>query len=146
MSDDFDVIDPERFTTGAVGKPGERVFYLQSVSNGELVSLKCEKVQVATLGEYLNNLLTELPAADWETVGDVELVEPVLPNWTAGQIAVAYDEANDRVVIVVEELVAEGDEGATARFVVTRDQVRALVRRTRALLVASRASTNGHGH
>ena len=110
------------------------------------MSLKCEKVQIGTLGEYLNNLLTELEPADWETVGDVDLVEPVLPNWTAGQMAVAFDESNDRVVIVVDELVAEDESGATARFAVTRDQVRALVRRIRVLLASSRKSTNGHGH
>lgn len=146
MSEDFDVIDPEQFTIGTVGKPGERVFYVQSLSNGELVSLKCEKVQIETLGEYLNNLLTELPTADWEAVGDVELVEPVLPSWIAGQMAVAYDQPNDRVVIVIEELVGEDESGATARFAITRDQVRALVRRARVLLASSRTSTNGHGH
>jgi len=146
MSTDFDIVDPERFTVGTVGKPGERVFYVQSVSDGELVSLKCEKVQLGTLGEYLNSLLTDLPPADWETVGDVELVEPVLENWTAGQMAVAYDGPNDRVVIVVDELVGEDDSGATARFVVSRDQVRALVRRIRVLLASSRESSNGHGH
>lgn len=146
MSTDFEVFDPEQFTVGTVGKPGERVFYVQSVSGGELVSLKCEKVQIGTLGEYLNSMLTELPPAEWEAVGDVELVEPVLPSWTAGQMAVAYDEPNDRVVIVVEELVAEDEDGATARFAITRDQVRALVRRIRKLLASSRTSTNGHGH
>lgn len=146
MSRDVEIIDPERFTVGTVGPPGERVFYLQAVADGELVSLKCEKVQVATLGEYLNTILTELPTADWESVGDVELVEPVLPNWTAGSMAVAYDEDSDRLVIVVEEMVAEGDDGGTARFAVTRDQVRALVRRTRILLASSRESTNGHDH
>ena len=67
MSRSFDVIDPDRFTTGTVGPPGQRAFYVQAISNGELVSLKCEKVQIGAMAEYLNNLLTELPAAAGRT-------------------------------------------------------------------------------
>jgi uncharacterized repeat protein (TIGR03847 family) len=39
---------------------------------------------------------------------------------------VSYDEDADRVVIVADELVEEGEEGARARITATREQVAAL--------------------
>ena len=144
MPDSFDIIDPDLFTVGAVGPPGQRTFYVQAVSAGEAVSLKCEKGQVEAMGEYFNGMLTGLDPSDWKTIGDVELVEPVESRFVLGQVGVAYDPNVDRVVIVAEELVPEDEEGASARFMVTRDQVRAFVRRARTLVAASRQNTNGH--
>ena len=56
MSPPFDFVC-EHFTAGAVGPPGQRVFYLQAGAAGELVSLRCEKQQVGALGEYLDRIL-----------------------------------------------------------------------------------------
>ena len=43
MSESFDFETPDHFTAGAVGPPGQRVFYLQARQARQLVSLKCEK-------------------------------------------------------------------------------------------------------
>ena len=47
----------DAFTVGTVGPKGQRVFYIQARGEGELVSLKAEKQQVATLAQYLLGLL-----------------------------------------------------------------------------------------
>jgi uncharacterized repeat protein (TIGR03847 family) len=48
------------------------------------------------------------PAA--AVTGDLALVEPVTPAWVVGSIGVAYDEAADQVVLVIEEVAEQGDE------------------------------------
>ena len=60
MSDSFDFSTPDLFTAGAIGPPGQRVFYLQTREEETLVTLKCEKEQVRVLGEYLGRLLERL--------------------------------------------------------------------------------------
>ena len=49
MSASFSFDDVEHFTVGTLGPRGERVFYLQGRAEGELVSLRLEKQQVAAL-------------------------------------------------------------------------------------------------
>ena len=47
MSPPFDFVC-EHFTAGAVGPPGQRVFYLQAGAAGELVTLRCENCLLYT--------------------------------------------------------------------------------------------------
>jgi uncharacterized repeat protein (TIGR03847 family) len=103
MSDSFDFSTPDLFTAGTIGPPGQRVFYLQAREGDTLVTLKCEKEQVRVLGEYLARLLERLSATASDPTGDLALVEPVSPAWIVGSIGVGYDEAADRVVLVIEE-------------------------------------------
>jgi uncharacterized repeat protein (TIGR03847 family) len=103
MSDSFDFAAPDLFTAGTIGPPGQRVFYLQAREGDTLVTLKCEKEQVRVLGEYLRRLLERLSAPASASGADLALVEPVTPSWIVGSIGVGYDEAADRVVLVIEE-------------------------------------------
>jgi uncharacterized repeat protein (TIGR03847 family) len=104
MSHSFDFSSPDLFTAGTIGAPGQRVFYLQAREGDTLVTLKCEKEQVRVLGEYLGRLLQRLSAPVAVPTGDLTLVEPVAPAWVVGSIGVGYDEADDRVVLVIEEV------------------------------------------
>jgi uncharacterized repeat protein (TIGR03847 family) len=154
MSNSFD-LSPERFTAGALGPKGQRVFYIQAVNQTTVVSLRLEKQQVGALADYLERLLEDLPASDLSAVtGDqFQLSEPVLPEWVVGGLGVAYDERDDRVVLVAEELVsvddadegededwleADADSGAVARFRLQRSQVQAFVNHARDLVAAGR--------
>lgn len=142
MSSSFD-LRPDRFTAGAVGPPGRRVFYLQAVADDQVVTLRLEKQQVAALAEYLAGILSDLPPPDAPTGAPAELVEPALEEWVVGSLGVAYEEAEDRVLLVAEELVIEeGDEPArrpaVARFHLTRTQVAAFVEQAAALVRAGR--------
>lgn len=140
---EFDLPDVERFTAGTVGPPGSRVFYLQAVGGGEVVTLRLEKQQVAALAQYLAELLHDLPSpADAEVPTDLELVEPVQERWIAGQLGVVFDESRDRMVVRADELVPDddGDEttGGMARFALTRGQVQAFVVRAATLVSSGR--------
>jgi uncharacterized repeat protein (TIGR03847 family) len=123
------------------------VFFLQARQNGEVANLRLEKQQVAALGDYLAGILADLPDAGVEPT-DVELIEPALEEWVVGALAVAYEEAEDRVLLVAEELVPERDEDdpgapelevpATARFRLTRGQVLAFIRHAAGLVTSGR--------
>ncbi|MBV9283620.1 MAG: DUF3090 family protein, partial [Acidimicrobiia bacterium] len=53
MSESYDLDAVDLLTTGTVGPPGERVFYLQARRGRQLLTLKMEKTQVAALVRYL---------------------------------------------------------------------------------------------
>ena len=126
MSSSFDIPEVDHLTTGAVGPPGKRVFYLQARQRGQVVSWRLEKAQVAALVAYLAAMLADMPSPAEVEAPDMDLIEPVVAEWVVGSLGVSYDEDADRVVIVAEELVEEGEEGARARIGATREQIAAL--------------------
>jgi uncharacterized repeat protein (TIGR03847 family) len=149
----YELPSPDVFTAGAVGPPGQRVFYLQARDDDLVVSVRCEKQQVAALGEYFGGLLDDLePAPFGVSTADLALAEPVQPIWTVGSIGVAYDEPSDRIVVVLEEISDIPDpnedpdvdddldlaEGASVRVRLTRAQVAAFVRHSRDLVASGR--------
>jgi len=146
MSSSFEIDRPYRFTAGAVGDPGQRVFYLQATSDDATVTLKVEKQQVAALCEYLAGILADLPPATTEQVGSLELVEPAVEEWAIGGLAVAYEQDDDCILLVAEELVEVDDDGdpvavpATARFYLGRPQVAAFIEHGIDLVRAGRPS------
>jgi uncharacterized repeat protein (TIGR03847 family) len=152
----FDFDTPDHVTADAVGAPGQRVFFLQARQDHRIVSLRLEKQQVAALCEYLAGILADLAAVTEPLPKDVSLIEPALEEWVVGALAVAYEEADDRILLVAEELVPDEDgddeaEGlaledvafergaATARFRLTRAQVEAMVRHATGVVRAGRA-------
>ncbi len=148
MSSSFD-LHPDHFVPGTVGEPGQRVFYVQAVSADQVVTLRLEKQQVAALAEYLAGILADLPEITEVLPPERDLVEPILAEWVVGSLGVAYDEGEDRILIVAEELVPEPEddevvapddlpESATARFHLTRPQVAAFIRDGAQLVVAGR--------
>jgi uncharacterized repeat protein (TIGR03847 family) len=150
MSESYEMSDPDVFTTGTVGEPGHRVFYLQARTGAQVVSLRLEKAQVNALAEYLAELLSDLPTPPHEEIPDqstLVLVEPVIAEWIVGQIGVVFDETRDRMLIRADEVVTvdeEGEalpdvvEGGVARFSLTRAQVAAFILRAVTLVEAGR--------
>ncbi len=140
-SQSYEFESVERFTAGAIGPKGQRVFYIQVVNDGSVVALRLEKQQVQALAEYLGDMLDDLaPTELADLPDDLDLVDPVVGEWVVASIGVAYAEDQDRLVIVTEELVAEDDDvdPATARFHLTREQVTAFIVRARELVAAGR--------
>jgi uncharacterized repeat protein (TIGR03847 family) len=134
----FDLERPDHFTTGAIGEPGQRVFYLQGREGRRVVTLKCEKEQVRALADYLAGLLEKLPEGG-RPQGPLDLLEFAEPAWAVASIGVGYDEASDRIVVAARQVVEEeGEEPANARFAITRAQGAAFVDRARKLMQASR--------
>jgi uncharacterized repeat protein (TIGR03847 family) len=140
----FDLPEPDRFTAGTVGPPGQRVFYLQAREAEQVVTLRLEKAQVAALAEYLASVLADLAMPEPGSLPeDLELVEPVVAEWIVGQIGVVFDEDRDRMLVQAEELLEEGGEDAdvdqgVARFALTRAQVAAFVAQAAELVSAGR--------
>jgi len=130
VTSSFDFTNPDHIIAGCIGPPGARVFYLQARQESEVISLRLEKQQVAALCEYLGGILNDLA------------------------LAVAYEEAEDQIVLVAEEFVTppEGfDEDntvafdfdtdidfSTARFRLTRAQVLAMITHANTVLNAGR--------
>lgn len=143
MSESHQFSEPIAFTVGTVGEPGSRVFFLQTGDVMTHVSIKCEKQQAAALADYLEGILEDLPASGSEPATPVEPMEPIDLEWVAGVIAVAYDEAVDRIVVVIEELTDEEaetdlDGPATVRVALTRTQVATFIEQARAAVNAGR--------
>jgi uncharacterized repeat protein (TIGR03847 family) len=140
MSESFELPKPEHFTCGTVGEPGQRVFFIQARQGRRLVTLKSEKEQVRALGEYLAQLLDKLPAGTGVKLPEAALVEPIEPAWPIASIGLGYDDDTKRIVIVATAVVEdEGEEAATARFAVTREQAAAFIARAEMLMKGGRA-------
>lgn len=132
---DFDPVD--RITTGAVGAPGQRTFYLQARRGRQLISLVVEKVEVSALAEAIEQLLEQLSernpllttSEDPLGFNDMALEEPVEETFRVGQLGLGYDDERDLLVIIAQEIGTEDDrERDIVRFTMSRDQARALAR------------------
>jgi uncharacterized repeat protein (TIGR03847 family) len=144
MSELIEVRSPDVLTTGTVGPPGQRVFYLQVRDDDFVVTLRCEKQQVAALAEYLDGLLDDLEPVPYEVGAvDLELVEPLEELWTVGPIGVAYDDVDDHIIVVLEELVdaeeePDEDDVRKVKIHLNRSQVSGFVRHSREVVGAGR--------
>lgn len=111
MSDSYDFRAVTHFTSGAIGDPGQRVFYLQVGDESGHVSVRLEKQHVQALAHYFRSVLDDLPAPSGPDPDPVELREPAIEEWTVGQIAVGLADADGEIVVVVDELVPDDDHG-----------------------------------
>lgn len=146
-------LDPvDRITAGAVGEPGERTFFLQGRQSERLVTILVEKQQV----ELLAASLVEILARSGKETGqgpaeeEMDLEEPLVPEWRAGRLSVGYDEDRDLVLLECEELGSEeeqdeededearAEERARVRFWTTREQALALARHGAEVAAAGR--------
>ncbi len=114
MSASFELDNPDHFAAGAVGEPGQRIFYMQARQGDQLLTLKCEKEQVRALGNYLATLLASLPEAGSPTGPKATLLQPVEPAWAVRSIAAGYDREGDRVVVEAREQLDEPDDPSAA--------------------------------
>ena len=115
---------PDRFVAGTIGEPGSRTFFLQARKGGDVVSVVLEKTQVAVLAQQLDALLdiladrgiASIPAeADPASADDGPLGEPLVEAFRVGEMALAWDGDDDRVVIEAAAIAEEdADEDADA--------------------------------
>ncbi len=160
----FQFDPPERFVAGTVGEPGQRTFFLQARDSARLASVVVEKEQVALLAERLDALLDEIvrrsagaapvPVLPTDELEDLEpLEQPIVEEFRVGTLTLAWDGADDRVVIeafaVVDGADVEGDDAAPMDASDDRDvlvvritgaSARAFVQRAQALIAAGRPS------
>jgi uncharacterized repeat protein (TIGR03847 family) len=133
-------VDPcDHLTADAIGKPGQRVFYLQAYQEQRTITIIIEKAQLLSLAIGIEQFLAqlsqqnpELDDASGDFVEDIMRISPpVDPLFRAGEIGLGYDKDRDRVVIFTKELLTEDadpESAAQIRFWATRTQLRMLAR------------------
>lgn len=135
-------------TLGAIGEPGQRVFYLQARSAEQMLTVILEKQQVEMLGvsieQFLQELARRFPAlgeASWRyEEPEMALQEPLEVAFRVGNMGLGYDESADMMLLVLREQAEQADPGepdppeasaedtSVARLFATRDQIRRLGR------------------
>ncbi len=159
----FDFNPVSAIVADAVGRPGQRTFFLQARQGGDMATLIMEKEQVAALATSILQLLEELekeradlPALEQET-GVPSLREPLEPAFRVGQLGLGYDERQDLMVLIAQaipdvgeeaqdlaagppspELVDDEDNDLKARFYATRAQMRSLSEHALQVVAAGR--------
>ena len=145
----FDLNPITHITAGAVGEPGNRTFYIQARQGSQLVTLLCEKQQVAALALGVEQLLEQLAEKDPELAGTLdtaldvgmELEQPLDPVFRVGQMGLGYDEERNLLVLVAQELLPEGQDASaasSARFWGTAEQMRTMAHHAQAVVASGR--------
>lgn len=133
----FEINPVTHITTGFIGQPGKRVFYLQAHDGPNVITLIVEKQQIEALAYGIEQFLAELqkkfpqlPEASSHYSADAMALEvPLDPSFRVGQLGLGYDQDRDLLVLVAQEVTAEEAdpaEASAARFFATRSQMRAL--------------------
>ncbi len=131
----YDLDPVSRITAQAVGKPGQRTFYIQARRGRELVSLIAEKEQVRALAQAIDKLLEDLSeknpllssSDDLLLASDMSLEEPLESRFRVSQMGIGYDAERDMVVLILQGVREdEASDAPTARFSASRQQMRAL--------------------
>ncbi|HVL81436.1 MAG TPA: DUF3090 family protein [Actinomycetota bacterium] len=115
MSEPFEVQPVSWITTGAVGEPGQRTFFIQAAIGDDVVTLLVEKEQVDALARHVQALLIRLGeerVVGAEATADPapELQEPLEPLFRVGQMALGYDAERDLVLLQCEEFVPPDED------------------------------------
>ncbi len=143
----FDFNPVSAIVADAVGRPGQRTFFLQARQGADLATLVMEKEQVAALATSILQLLEELekeradlPSAE-EQADVPNLREPIEPAFRVGQLGLGYDEKQDLMVLIaqaVPEAEEEDSSDPKARFYATRAQMRSLSEHALQVVAAGR--------
>ena len=104
-------LNPVDFVTiGTIGPKGQRTFYIQAGQGRRLLSLVIEKEQAWALGEALRELLGDLDERKGISANvdmsrmDMDLREPIEPLFRVSRMGLGYDEEEDRIVLIAQEL------------------------------------------
>lgn len=120
----------------AIGAPGERVFFLQVIGDGQSLNLKVEKEQMAALGQGTHELLLHLGLQDLvqrlvdgieqAEQADPEPVAPIVeepPRFAVNSIALGFDEVRSQVMLECEEFPQTDDEPSRLRLWLDPEQL-----------------------
>jgi uncharacterized repeat protein (TIGR03847 family) len=113
--------EPERFTVGTVGLPGERTFFIQVKDQLRMISVSLEKAQVQALAERLLYMLKEIRQSD-PTIGierlqrdDLPLDSPIEEEFRVGIIGLAFDAS--RALIQIDLQAVSENESTNPEFI-----------------------------
>ena len=105
MSFHLDFEEADAFATGAIGMPGARTFYVQVRAEGHVITVKCEKQQVAQMADHLRGMLSDLPEPQIRPDTTAAMLSgSVEPDFVLGTIGLGIDRASQRMVVQLEEV------------------------------------------
>jgi uncharacterized repeat protein (TIGR03847 family) len=134
---------------GAIGEPGQRVFYIQADKSDARLTVVVEKEQVALLAEeavaFLDRIGLEYPEEQGESAtlhpSAAQVTEPAVPLFRARMIGLGFEPDRKLVLLELRERADDEDDdepvdvspgaedGYVARIFATRAQVRAMAAR-----------------
>jgi uncharacterized repeat protein (TIGR03847 family) len=143
---------PKRFVLGTVGMPGERTFFLQILSDTDLMSFSLEKQQAALLASEITNLLDDV---GYETGSDQKkndqnpdlepLSQPIEDEFRIGGLSISWLPDLDAVRIEISpslesdlDIEVETLINSVIKVVITAISARHFVSRTLAVVRAGR--------
>jgi len=133
-------VDPcDHITADAIGKPGQRVFYILAFQDERTITVLIEKAQLQSLAVGIEQFLAQIggqnPNLEEASGGYLEeqmrINPPVDPLFRVGEIGLGYDKERDLIVLFVKELLPEDADPETAavvRFWCSRTQARKMAR------------------
>lgn len=136
---EIDLNPVTHITIDAIGKPGQRVFYIQAFQGDQATTLIVEKIQVQTMIigilqflEELRGRYPDLPEGDGDYDEEsMHIQPPVDPLFRVGEIGLVYDEVQDRLILVVRQMLLDGmaeDNALELHLWCRRDQLLTLAR------------------
>ena len=136
---------------GAIGEPGQRVFYIQADKSDARLTVVVEKEQVALLAEeavaFLDRIGLDYPEEPAESAtlhpSAAQVTEPAVPLFRARMIGLGFEPDRKLVLLELRERAEDDEDGETAlpvedvlpeegyvaRIFATRAQVRAMAAR-----------------
>ncbi|NNN01800.1 MAG: DUF3090 family protein [Acidimicrobiaceae bacterium] len=113
--------NPDKVMVGARGEVGNRLFLLQVREGRRLVIVKCEKVQLSALSDWLAQVIEDL-GRPGHLPDDLTLEPEYEADFIAGDIAVAIDEDEEAIEVTFESI----DEESSLSLTLTKELAGAL--------------------
>ena len=107
---------PDKVMVGVRGEVGERLFLLQARQGRRLVIVKCEKLQLSALAEWLAQVITNFDRPG-HLPDDFELEPEYEADFVVGDIAIAIDEESGTIEVSLESI----EEGDTLDLTLTKE-------------------------
>ncbi|MCU0514931.1 MAG: DUF3090 family protein [Anaerolineae bacterium] len=138
---ELDLNPVDFITIGTIGPKGKRIFHLQAGAQDRLISFLIEKEQAWALSDAIREFLDDLDERDSRATTvemaamDMDLREPIQPLFRVSQMGLAYDESDDKIILIAQEAVITAGEGeeeepqeepGVVRMWCSRRQMRAL--------------------
>lgn len=134
---EYDLLPCNFITVDAIGKPGQRVFYIQGKTEETTITLLIEKIQIQTLAVGILRFLEELeernpdlskPSGEFFEE-NMKITPPVDPLFRVGEIGLAYDMEKDLSCLIAKEIQVETEtitDEDVVRFWCTREELKSL--------------------
>ena len=133
---EIDLNPVQHITVDAIGKPGQRVFYLQGwrEADPKPVTLIIEKIQLQALLVGVDQVIAGIAQQKPDVTTPVEelipekmrITPPVDPLFRVGELGLGFDADTNLIIILASEVLMEDDDpdkAAEVRFWCTAAQV-----------------------